>query len=413
MRNSSIGLIPESPGMFYLVSNRSGTGKTIVHRPRPPSQSSPQEGNFDALPGDASTSNDLGRRISRPRKRPVLAIRTSPPPIERKLDSPSLESKYLWLDPVRATWNSLRRKNRNPEQVNGHAVHSKGKQRADVLTEEDERQHDNSKSQDIRAWVMMGKPSADVQRSATYPHRQSEARRSPTRNHKKARHATEGTDMFRSRTGTSSMGKYGRGPPPGQTYDIVNRQIIENNPDKTVELSTWKEHSEKAISPGDAERISVYYVTAGELELGEEDKENIQVEWRYDGRNATDTPQRVPSSVTASKVSWHLPCESTETYLFIRGLQRMKYLVPEEGNLMWMSTRLSEDTAPFLPVQAKRTNPQEQTTKRPLRKPRAPLFLHLHLHPATKVNTHSPLQSRKIYLRFHSMPHDQVRPSAA
>jgi hypothetical protein len=288
--------------MFYLVSNRSGTGKTIVHRPRSPPQSSPQEGNFDALPRGASTSDEFGRKISRPRKRPVLAIRTSPPPMERKLDSPSMESRYLWLDPVRATWNSIRRRNRNPDQVNGNAHHSKGKQRADDLAEEDETQHDTSKTHEIRAWVM-GKSVTDMQRSATYPHRQSEARRTP--NYKKARRTTESPGMFHSRAGASSVGKQGRGPPPGQTYDMINRQIIEKNPDKTVELSTWKEHSEKAISPGDAERISVYYVTAGELELGEE-KENIQVEWRYDApSHASDTPQRVPSSVTASKVSGH------------------------------------------------------------------------------------------------------------
>lgn len=302
----SFFLIPESPGIFYLVSNKSGTGKTIVRRPRPPSQSSPQQGNFDALPGDASTSKDLGRRISRPRKRPVLAIRTSPPPIERNLDSPSIESKYLWLDPVRATWNSIRRKNRNHDQMNGNDNHSKGKQRADDIAEEDETQRVTSWNQ---PWVtVQGKLPADVQRAATYPHRQSEARRSPK--HRKAPLTTEGSDMFRSRGGTSTMGKSGRGPLPGQTYDMVNRQIIEKNPDRTVELSTWKEHSEKLVSPGDAERISVYYVTAGELELGEE-KENIQVEWRYDrsGSNATDTPQRVPSSVTASKVSGYLPCE--------------------------------------------------------------------------------------------------------
>jgi len=289
------------------VSNKSGTGKTIVRRPRPPSQTSPQEGNFDALPGDASTSNDLGRRISRPRKRPVLAIRTSPAPIERKLDSPSIESKYLWLDPVRATWNSIRRKNRNPDQLNGNSVnHSKGKQRADDIAEEDETQRGTSWSQ---PWVNVpGKIPADVQRAATYPHRQSEARRST--NHRKAPRTTESSDIFRSRAGSSSMGKSGRGPLPGQTYDMINRQIIEKNPDRTVELSTWKEHSEKLVSPGDAERISVYYVTAGELELGEE-KESMQVEWRYDrsGSNATGTPQRVPSSVTTSKVSGHLPYE--------------------------------------------------------------------------------------------------------
>lgn len=280
----------------------SGTGKNIVRRHRPLSQSSPKEGNFDALPPGASISNDFGIKISRPRKRPVLAIRTSPPPTERKLDSPSMDSKHLWLDPVRATWNSIRRRKRNHEEVNGNAnLHSKGKQRADDLVEEDESQHDTSKTQEIRAWTI-GKSGNDMQRSATYPHRQSGlARRSPSQ--KKARRTTGGLDMFNSRAGTSSMGKQGRGPPPGQTYDMTNRQVIEKSPDKTVELSTWREHNEKEVRPGDAERISVYYVTAGELELAEE-KENVQVEWRYDDPSkATDTPQRVPSSVTASKVS--------------------------------------------------------------------------------------------------------------
>ena len=284
------------------MSNRSGTGKTIVRRPRPPSQASLQEGNFDALPRGAGSSKGSGLKISRPRKRPVLAIHTSPPPpLERNLDSASIESKHLWLDPVRATWNSIRRRNRNPDQVNGTTNQSKGKQRADDHPPEYEQRppHDTPKTQEIRAWVMGKSPSSDIQRSATYPHRQSDARKSPNR--KKARRTTDRPDIFNFRSGPSSMGK---GPPPGQTYQMVDRQIIENNPDKTVELSTWKEHSEKELSPGDAERISVYYVTAGELELSEE-KENMRVEWRFDGpSDVADTPQRVPSSVTTTKVSW-------------------------------------------------------------------------------------------------------------
>lgn len=387
--------------MFYLVSNRSGTGKTIVHRPRPPS---PQEGNFDALP--RAPSNDFALKISRPRKRPALAIRTSPPPVERRLDSPSLESKYMWLDPVRATWNSIRRRNRNRDHATGNAQHSKGKQRAaDPHEDDDERPPDTAKTQDIRAWVM-GKSAADVQRSATYPHRQSPVSKSP--NHKKARRTTQHPDMFSSIPGTSSLGKHVRGPPPGQTYEIVNRQIIEKRPDKTVELSTWKEQNEKAVCPTDAERISVYYVTAGELELGE-DRENIQVEWRFDGpSNDADTPQRVPSSVTASKVGGYCHTNWPDAYLFDRGLRQTRYLFPEDGNQKEMSF-LRGDTAPSRPAQAKRRNPQEAAT-RPLRNPR----MLLHLRPTRMgTTTPNPHQSKRIFLPSHSIPRDPARRSAA
>lgn len=130
---------------------------------------------------------------------------------------------------------------------------------------------DEKKSEDIKRSQV-----ADVQRSTTYPHYQGGETR--TSNVKKVRRMTDGPSSQTNRVAPATGSRY-KGPRSGQEYEMVNRKIINTNPDKTVELSTWRVQNEKIVRPEDAERISVHYVSGEEVK--EELGQNVHVEWRF------------------------------------------------------------------------------------------------------------------------------------
>lgn len=72
------------------------------------------------------------------------------------------------------------------------------------------------------------------------------------------------SDRFNSGEGksrTAPAGMPGRpGPPPGQEYEIIHRRIIEDGPEKTVTISTWREQVAQHAS--NEVEMSVYYVGA-------------------------------------------------------------------------------------------------------------------------------------------------------
>ncbi len=75
-----------------------------------------------------------------------------------------------------------------------------------------------------------------------------------------------------------------RGPKAGQTYEIVNHRIIEANPERTVEISTWREQTSEGPRSNE-ERMSIYYLSADEYPQEGDYAVNetvAKVEWRVD-----------------------------------------------------------------------------------------------------------------------------------
>ncbi|KAJ6622559.1 hypothetical protein B0H10DRAFT_2013256 [Mycena sp. CBHHK59/15] len=51
-------------------------------------------------------------------------------------------------------------------------------------------------------------------------------------------------------------------PPAGQDYEIVNHQVLEEGPERTVSISTWREQAILDPDNKEGNRMSVYYVSA-------------------------------------------------------------------------------------------------------------------------------------------------------
>ena len=137
-----------------------------------------------------------------------------------------------------------------------------------------------SKAREIRAW-MMGKSGSELHRSVTQPARVADQTGTSYATKTRKRHTTGGTkDMSRSHHGTSKTGD--RGPRPGQTYEIVDHRVVENNPERTVEISTWREHASRNVLNEEDERMSIYYLSADDYAQDTVDG-NTKAEWRMDG----------------------------------------------------------------------------------------------------------------------------------
>jgi hypothetical protein len=229
---------------------KSGKGKDTSRRLRPRPALIPL-GEIFATGGPTATNP--GKDFEHKHRRPQLTIQTTPQPVEHNGGSPSLAPKVgWWLDSMRSIRRSFKRPKVHNSEDNGDNSPSKGKEKV----REDEE------------WIQVG----DIQRSATYPRRQDEA---GTNQAKKMRRMT---DEPNTRVAFARGSKI-KGPRAGQEYEMVNRKIIDTNPEKTVELSTWRVQNGKSVRPEDAERISIHYVSPEEVK--EELGQNVHVEWRF------------------------------------------------------------------------------------------------------------------------------------
>lgn len=230
---------------------KSGKGKDISRRLRPRPALIPL-GEIFATGG----STDLEKEFGHKHRRPQLTIQTTSQPVEQNGGSSSLAPKVgWWLDSMRSIRRSFKRPKINPT-YSGDNSPSKGKEKV----RENNMEHEE--------WTHVG----DIQRSATYPRRQDEAGTSQA---KKMRRMTDGPNTRVA----SARGSKIKGPRAGQEYEMVNRKIIDTNPDKTVELSTWRVPNGKSVRPEDAERISIHYVSREEVK--EELGQSVHVEWRF------------------------------------------------------------------------------------------------------------------------------------
>lgn len=241
-------------GVSHLVPNRPRTRRTILQRPAAPLTPIPL--------GDSVSSN--GPENERKRKRPLLSIRTTPPVVKESEGSSTELTATLRprFDPMRVLRNSVKGKQLISEDVgvDGDGYRWKGKAREESAGNrpklERKESKISSKAREIREW-MKGKSGLDIHRSTTDP-------RTIVVDSTRTRQTVGGVrDLFKSRRKASR--KVGDlGPKPGQTYEIVERRVIENNPERTVEISTWREHSERKGGAEDEETMSIYYISADE-----------------------------------------------------------------------------------------------------------------------------------------------------
>lgn len=240
--------------MSHLVPNRPGTRRTILRRPAAPLTPVPL--------GDFVFSN--GPENERMRKRPLLAIRTTPPVVKESEGSsteptPTLRPKF---DPMRVLRNGFKEKQLRSEDagVDGDGIDWKGNEKAESARNrpklERKESKISSKAREIREW-MKGKSGSEIHQSLTHP-------KMIAVDSTRTRHTVGGVrDLFKSRRkGSRKVGDLG--PKPGQTYEIVDRRVIENNPERTVEISTWREHAERKAAAEDEETMSIYYISADE-----------------------------------------------------------------------------------------------------------------------------------------------------
>ncbi|KAF8886242.1 hypothetical protein CPB84DRAFT_1787760 [Gymnopilus junonius] len=213
-------------------------------------------------------------------KRPTLAIRTTSPLAELNDGSTArtLTPKPRF-DPMRSFRNSFRSRQDENDDPSMSRRQWKGKEKAIVVDEAEESRESKVavKAREIRAW-MMGKSGSDIHRSTAYPdHRQDKGETSYAT---KTRQTVGG--FFKNRRRDTS--RLDRGPKPGQTYEIVNRRIVENSPEKTVEISTWREHAVEQAND-DEDKMSIYYINADEYtrEGFYANEANPKVEWRMEG----------------------------------------------------------------------------------------------------------------------------------
>ena len=193
-------------------------------------------------------------------KRPILAVRTvsplihqindntspTPPMIKRhNLDLVPKYSRSL-LDVELGTGASL---------ANGHGW--KGMEKIDNLiqheTKERRRRNEptfSSKIKDILEWkIGTGVPLERKDNGDPGSARKTEK-------------AAEGMrDLWKSRRIESPKNK---GPRAGQIYEIINQHIIEDNMDRTVTISTWREQVNVDEGHGsDTDSTSIYYISPG------------------------------------------------------------------------------------------------------------------------------------------------------
>ena len=222
----------------------------------------------------------------------------------------SLPRPLSRFDPMRAFRHSFRgSKNGNddrPVSRRSGINQQKGKDKTAEMIENDEELEETSlrgniraskiasKAKEIRAW-MKGKSGSQMHHSASFSWGRDDSPIPPpplrsTTNYSQQQQQQQQSggvrDLFKNRRSQAKD----RGPKAGQTYEIVGQRIIERNPEKTVEISTWRENAAResraaAVAMGnDEEKMSIYYIGPDDYpQEGEYASEaSARVEWRGD-----------------------------------------------------------------------------------------------------------------------------------
>lgn len=196
------------------------------------------------------------------------------------------------FDPMRTFRNSFLGKQTNDHgNTDDDVPRSKGKGKGKARATEDslERARETKlsmKAREIREW-MKGKSGSEMHHSAMDAIKNLAMGNDETISSAKVRQTVGGVrDLFKGRASRPGPPLRDRGPKPGQTYEIVDQRIIEKNPERTVEISTWREQVAKKAQTNVDERMSIYFLSADEYPQEGEYAANgtvEKVEWRIDG----------------------------------------------------------------------------------------------------------------------------------
>ena len=206
----------------------------------------------DVMRGSMTSKSSL--MASGTLRRPILAVRTVSPLVQQVNDntSPPMIMRHN-LDLVPKYSRNLRDVERGTgaSHANGHGW--KGMAKIDNIFQHETKRNEptfSSKIKDILEWkIGTGVP---LERKDNGDHRSA----------KKTEKAAEGIrDLWKSRRIESTKNK---GPRAGQIYEIVNQHVIEDNMDRTVTISTWREQVDVDDRHGsDTDSTSIYYISPG------------------------------------------------------------------------------------------------------------------------------------------------------
>lgn len=241
-----------------MVPNRNGPGKKIVKRPRPPPTSPPLDDEFDAMTHAGTTAKAPETELFSHPQRSEQTRATSPPidnndGHKRSVSSPepdAVRKREFNLRPSSPAQSFVENTPNMPQRRKGKA-RDEGFERYGG--------YENYMTEMERMFGGRGDLDLSVKLLGVEPNRES---------YQLGRVKSGGTARSR-RAIVSPRGPHAEppdsvedhGPKAGQTYEVVNRQVVEDGPDRTVTIATWREQVAREANP-EIDTMSVYYVSA-------------------------------------------------------------------------------------------------------------------------------------------------------
>lgn len=270
-------------GIFYLVPNRYGPGKTIVRRPRPPPTSAPLDDDFDAITQGGTTTRGPGTEWgryhgSRADTAPPLdddfdamTYTVAPPRPETVADTepnwrntPAPPSSPPPLPPRE------RERPRSGAPVNGAQRSREGEPNVKEFGNYGEyRMYMNEMerifggSVDLELSVQRQGQEEGTGETNQLGRVMSITSNSPSSGRRGMRAGRAGgtPSPLGPAGGRSEVRPEADGPKAGQDYEVVTRRVLEDGPERTVTISTWREQVARE-APHEVDEMSVYYVGA-------------------------------------------------------------------------------------------------------------------------------------------------------
>lgn len=263
MARSPVNSCIES-GVYYLVKN--GPGKKIVRRPLPPPTSAPLDDDFDAITQGGTTTRGPGTEWH---ARSDIAGSSSP--LDDDFDAithtyTAAQRAESLLDPEPSGRALSRAKSRNNEPRNFHQESRK---------DQDDGFGDYGEyGQYMNEMERLFGGTADLSLSVNTQGKEQDRSKSHqsgrARGTRSGQIAKRGVGEIGKPSRLGSVGREKSGPKAGQTYEVVNHRVIEDGPERTVTIATWREQVANEASSS----IDVYYVGADDyaVENGNDDE---------------------------------------------------------------------------------------------------------------------------------------------
>ncbi|KAF9451829.1 hypothetical protein P691DRAFT_698441 [Macrolepiota fuliginosa MF-IS2] len=277
-------------GPFYLVPNKHGPGKSIIRRtPLPPPPPQPAEDDYDNITQAPTTMAQKGDTIDWPGRTRGSPIGVSSAHMEDNFDAATYtapggadsNTDSAWRTPSNRTRD--RAPPRGPVSPRERYFPAKARTNTPSPVSGSRTAHDTVENygdyglymQEMeRIFKAQGEVEVGVERNVPdmdQAERRDLARirsREVTRNNPITRSPNPGhTVTYHPRFDTGAHHGVNpgarnrrRGPRAGQELEVVNRKVVEDTPEKTVTISTWREQVARETSPNDVETMSIHYM---------------------------------------------------------------------------------------------------------------------------------------------------------